>query len=102
VSAVSLLDIAPLVGARMPPPPQVSAAEHAIPGSDAQPSSEQCNFGYNLHPDSAAFTGTGQQPPPSQQQQPSSLSRPVKDCDGYPALAGARKSALDDPSAGRE
>jgi hypothetical protein len=31
----------------------------------------------------------------------SPLSRPVEDCDGYPALAGARNLALDDPSAGR-
>src|SRR6478736_2863641 len=32
----------------------------ANPGSDAQPSPGQCNLGCNLHPDSAAFTRTGQ------------------------------------------
>ena len=39
------------------------AAGQTNPGSDAQPSPGQCNFGCNLHSDSAAFTWTGQQPP---------------------------------------
>ena len=60
------------------------------PGSDAQPSPGQCNLGCNLHPDSAAFTRTGQQ-----------LSRPVEDCAECPALAGVRDLGLDDPSPDR-
>ena len=54
--------------------------DHANLGSDAQPSPEQCNLGCNLHPNSAAFTRTGQP-----------LSRPVEDCGGRPALAGIRE-----------
>jgi hypothetical protein len=38
----------------------VSAADQANPGSDAQRSPGHCDFGCNLHSDSAAFTWTGQ------------------------------------------
>ena len=46
-----------------------------------QPSPEQCN----LHPNRTA----------------TSLSRPVEDCEGCPALAGVRNLSLDDPRSGR-
>jgi len=71
--------------------------------------SELRNHPRKLTPNSATFTRTGQRlrrRRRRRQQQPgdhppSALSRPVEDCDGYPALAGTRNSALDDPSAGR-
>ena len=77
--------------------------------SKPQPMSELRNHPRKLTPNSATFTRTGQRlrrRRRRRQQQPgdhppSALSRPVEDCDGYPALAGTRNSALDDPSAGR-
>ena len=61
------------------PPDELTAVTDS--GRDAGRQCRQCNFGCNLHADSAAFT---------RQQSSSDLSRPVEDCAECPALAGVR------------
>src|SRR6476620_4539055 len=69
-------------------------------------------YSATLHPNRTATTAPPPQhnrtaeetEPTSQQQQTAkktSLSRPVEDCEGCPALARIRSLGLDDPSAGR-
>ena len=76
-----------------------SARESSLPAGPAprlqnpQPMSELRNHPRKLTPNSATFTRTGHPP--------ATMSRPVEDCEGCPALAGVRNLGLDDPSAGR-